>query len=105
MRVRVIVCDERLEEFTTKRGVTVKQQALHCKDMSVEGRRLGAELVYPMNAGEEKMWSGKLRDRYVTLDIGDLEQFGKAFKCRESLIVVGSVEQDGLAGLSDRPRK
>jgi len=82
-----MVTDERPEEFTTKAGKHVKQQALHCVDMSLIGARLGPPLVIALTAEQAPKYSTKLRDKFLLIDIADLEQFGKVFKVRDGDIV------------------
>lgn len=86
MRVRVLVKDERAESFPKKNGQIVNQRRITCADMSREGMRLTGDMSYALSAEEAAKYSGKLRDRFIQLDIGRIEFFAGVVKVPEGSV-------------------
>lgn len=87
--MRVMVLEEVERPFSKRNGTQGLESGLSVRDVSTEGPRCKSNLTYLWAPGERDRYKGKLRDRFITIGIGDLQPaFGGVVKVEGCIVSV-----------------
>jgi hypothetical protein len=90
VRIKVQVNSEELQSFLSKKtGSKIDSHRLFVQDRTDEGARLKLPFEYGMSEEEAKAHSGKLKDKFIMLDVDGLAPgFGGVLRATGSIVKV-----------------
>ena len=89
MRIKVQVNSEKLQSFVNKKGAKVDSHRIFVQDRTEEGARLNLPFEYGMSEDEAKSYAGKLKDKFLLLDVESLlPGFGGMLRATGNIVKV-----------------